>query len=66
MNVKTIAIIISSIIGILGAANSFAVLPYRVEQAEKLIINMQVKSSLDHDLLIKIAQDIEYIKERSR
>lgn len=66
MSLKNISLIVGIVIGVLGAFQSYAILPYRTLLNEKKIEQIESKTGIDHDLLIQIAQDIKYLKERMK
>lgn len=63
---KAIGVIIGCVSGGLGFVQAYAIIPYRLTEVEKKSIVIQDKRDLDHDLLIRIAQDVQYLKERSK
>lgn len=64
MSLKNISAIIGIAIGVFGALQAYAVLPFRVLTNEKKIDVLERKIESDHDLLIQISQDVKNIKER--
>jgi hypothetical protein len=62
--IKTWSLIIAFLSGIFGAIQAYSILPYRVEQLEKKSDITAQKVETDHDLLIKIYQDVSHIRER--
>jgi hypothetical protein len=66
MSVKAITATIGIIVGLFGAFQSYAVLPYQVIENKKLIEDQRLRQERDHDLLTQIAADIRYLKERSK
>lgn len=63
-SLKRSSLTIAAIIGIFGAIQAYAILPYRVEQIEKKQASDELSMKSDHDLLIQISRDTQYIKER--
>lgn len=67
MSLKNISAIVGIAVGVCGALQAYAVLPFRVQTNEKRIEALEKKLESDHDLLIQISQDVKYlIKERSK
>ncbi len=62
---KNIGTTVSLLVLIVGVVGTYAVNNYRIDQNVKTIEALQVKRDIDHDLLIKIAADVQYLKERS-
>lgn len=62
--IKTWAIILGIITTLFTYVQGYGVLNYRVDKSEKSIETLRMKIETDHDLLIKIYQDVQYIKER--
>lgn len=58
LSIKSISALVGIILGVFGAFQSFAVLPYRVQALEK----REEKTDKDHDLLVKISADMEFVK----
>lgn len=64
MTLKSYMALGGILIGIGGAVESAAILPYRVSQAEKATEILSNKVNFDHDLLIQISRDIQYVREK--
>lgn len=63
-SLKHIGAVVGSVVGLFSVVQAFAILPYRVNQAEKALEVANIRISSDHDILIQISRDIQYIKER--
>jgi len=66
MSLKNISAVVGIAVGCFGALQAYAVLPLRVSLLDKKQEMFEQKMDKDHDLLIQIAQDVKYLKERMK
>lgn len=64
VSIKTVIALIGIITGCFGAFQSYAILPYRLQEVEKKAELARLKAEVDHDLIIKMSSDISYIREQ--
>jgi hypothetical protein len=63
VSLKSVTTVVGVIVGLFGAYQSYAILPYKVEENRKRIELMENRTTMDHELIIKMSMDIQYIKE---
>jgi hypothetical protein len=61
--IKSITTMVGIVVGLFGAYQSYAILPYKVEENRKRLEIMETKAAMDHEMLVKMSMDIQYIKE---
>lgn len=63
-NLKLIGLIIGVATGVFSSIQAYALIPYRLNIVEENIRSNRIRTELDHDILIQVARDTQYIKER--
>ncbi|HYF35527.1 MAG TPA: hypothetical protein VD994_09585 [Prosthecobacter sp.] len=56
-----VSLIIGVTVGVLGAVQSVAVIPYRLEATEKAVAGLQSNASRDREALIRMEEQLKQI-----
>lgn len=66
LNLTRLAIIIGVLAGIFGLVGAWFILPYRMEQAEKNISEMQAVQHQQQEVLIRIDENVKELRRVQR
>jgi len=61
---KNVLLIVSLAVGVLGALQSVAVLPYRMTAAEAAVTKLQTDTKTDREILIRIEERLKTLQEK--
>jgi hypothetical protein len=65
-NLELGALIIGTILAITSAFGVFYVLPYRMSAAETSISAMQIERKADHDVLVRIDENVKALMQQKK